>query len=58
MMAHHTGQSVDKVTEDTERDNFMDADESKSYGLIDEVWTKGHRTITLDRVVLILSSSL
>jgi ATP-dependent Clp protease protease subunit len=40
LMAKHTGQSVDKVTEDTERDNFMSADESKEYGLIDEVLDK------------------
>ena len=40
LMAHHTGQSVDKITEDTERDNFMDAEESKTYGLIDEVLDK------------------
>ena len=40
LLAHHTGQSVDKVTEDTERDNFMDAEESKVYGLIDEVLDK------------------
>jgi ATP-dependent Clp protease protease subunit len=39
-MAKHTGQSVDKVTEDTERDNFMSAEESKEYGLIDEVLDK------------------
>jgi ATP-dependent Clp protease protease subunit len=39
-MAHHTGQSVDKVTEDTERDNFMSAEESKEYGLVDEVLDK------------------
>ena len=40
LMAHHTGQSVDRVTEDTERDNFMSADESKDYGLVDEVLDK------------------
>jgi ATP-dependent Clp protease protease subunit len=40
LMAKHTGQSVDKVTEDTERDNFMSAEESKDYGLIDEVLDK------------------
>ena len=39
-MAHHTGQDVDKVTEDTERDNFMSAEESKDYGLIDQVIDK------------------
>ena len=40
LLAHHTGQSVDKITEDTERDNFMDAEESMVYGLIDEVLDK------------------
>ena len=40
LLAHHTGQSVDKITDDTERDNFMDAEESKVYGLIDEVLDK------------------
>jgi ATP-dependent Clp protease protease subunit len=40
LMAHHTGQSVDKVTEDTERDNFMSAEESKEYGLVDQVLDK------------------
>ena len=40
LMAKHTGQSVEKVTEDTERDNFMSAEESKDYGLIDEVLDK------------------
>lgn len=39
-LAHHTGQSIEKVAEDTERDNFMNAEESKSYGLIDEVLDK------------------
>ena len=40
LMAKHTGQTVDKITEDTERDNFMSAEESKQYGLIDEVLDK------------------
>jgi ATP-dependent Clp protease protease subunit len=37
IMAHHSGQPVDKVALDTERDNFMSAEESKAYGLIDAV---------------------
>jgi len=37
LMAKHTGQPVKKVTEDTERDNFMSAEESKAYGLVDDV---------------------
>ena len=37
ILAHHTKQDIKKVTEDTDRDNFMSADEAKEYGLIDEV---------------------
>lgn len=40
LMAKHTGQTVKKVSEDTERDNFMSAEESKSYGLVDDVLDK------------------
>jgi len=37
ILARHTGQPLDKIAEDTERDNFMSAEESAEYGLIDEV---------------------
>lgn len=37
ILSCHTGQSVKKLTEDTERDNFMSALEAKKYSLIDEV---------------------
>lgn len=40
ILAHHTGQSLDKVAEDTERDNFMSADESTEYGMVDKVLGK------------------
>lgn len=40
LLAEHTGQSVEKVTQDTERDNFMTAREALRYGLIDKVITK------------------
>lgn len=33
----HTGQPVDRINQDTERDNFMSAEEAKEYGLIDQV---------------------
>ncbi|GGP18444.1 ATP-dependent Clp protease proteolytic subunit [Silvimonas iriomotensis] len=39
-MAFHTGQSLETLERDTDRDNFMSAEESKSYGLIDEVLVK------------------
>ena len=37
ILATNTGQSVEKITQDTERDNFMSAEEAKAYGLIDEI---------------------
>ena len=40
ILANHTGQSVDTIQNDTERDNFMDALTSKSYGLVDDVLDK------------------
>jgi ATP-dependent Clp protease, protease subunit len=40
IMADHTGQSIETISQDTERDNFMDADDALNYGLIDEVLSK------------------
>lgn len=37
ILVKHTGQSLDKIRLDTERDHFLSADEAKNYGLIDEV---------------------
>ncbi len=37
ILAKHTGQSLERISDDTERDNFMSADESVEYGLIDQV---------------------
>ncbi|MEX1033395.1 MAG: ATP-dependent Clp endopeptidase proteolytic subunit ClpP [Cellvibrionaceae bacterium] len=37
LMAHHTGRTVKQITTETERDHFMTAEESKKYGLVDEV---------------------
>lgn len=38
-MAENSGQPLEKVQVDTDRDNFMSADEAASYGLIDKVIT-------------------
>ena len=38
ILSARTGQSVERVTQDTERDNYMSADEARAYGLIDEVF--------------------
>ncbi len=40
LLAHHTGQPLDKIERDTDRDNFMSAAEAQVYGLIDEVVTQ------------------
>ncbi len=40
ILAANTGKSVDEIERDTERDNFLSAEEAKAYGLIDEVITK------------------
>ena len=39
LMAQHTGQPLEVIERDTERDRFMNAIQSKEYGLIDEVLT-------------------
>ncbi|MFA5632838.1 MAG: ATP-dependent Clp endopeptidase proteolytic subunit ClpP [Porticoccaceae bacterium] len=40
LMAEHTGQSLEKIALDTERDNFMSAEAAREYGLIDHVLDK------------------
>jgi ATP-dependent Clp protease protease subunit len=40
LLSRHTGQIIKKVEEDTDRDNFMSADEAAKYGLIDKVIKK------------------
>ena len=44
IMAKHTGQPIDRIRQDTERDYFMSGDQAKEYGLIDEVI---ERTVTV-----------
>ena len=39
ILAANTGQPYDVIAEDTERDNYMSAQEAKAYGLIDDVIT-------------------
>ncbi|MFZ4499686.1 MAG: ATP-dependent Clp endopeptidase proteolytic subunit ClpP [Burkholderiales bacterium] len=40
MLAEHTGQSVEAIERDTDRDNFLSAEAAKDYGLIDQVLTR------------------
>ncbi len=37
ILAHHTGQPIEKISKDTDRDFIMSADEARAYGIIDEV---------------------
>ncbi|HZU14780.1 MAG TPA: ATP-dependent Clp protease proteolytic subunit [Chloroflexota bacterium] len=39
ILAHHTGQPVDKIREDFSRDRFFTAEQAKEYGLVDEILT-------------------
>jgi len=38
ILGHHTGQAVEKIRRDSERDRFMSSEEAKAYGLIDDVF--------------------
>jgi ATP-dependent Clp protease protease subunit len=44
ILARHTGQNVEKIKHDTDRDNFMDYEEAVKYGLIDRVLEKRPET--------------
>ena len=37
ILAHHSGQPIERVARDTERDRYMTALQAKEYGLVDEV---------------------
>jgi ATP-dependent Clp protease protease subunit len=37
ILLHHTGQSLDRISKDTDRDFFMTAEQAKEYGIVDEV---------------------
>ncbi len=39
-LAEHTGQPIEKITEDTERDFFMSASEAMEYGIIDQIYNR------------------
>ena len=40
ILAERTGQGLEQIKQDTERDNFMTAEQAKAYGLVDEVMSK------------------
>ena len=44
ILADHTGQPIDRIARDTDRDFYMTAEEAKEYGVVDDILTK-HKTI-------------
>jgi ATP-dependent Clp protease protease subunit len=44
ILAKHTGQPMEKIERDTDRDNFMSAEQAVAYGLIDKVLTSAHKS--------------
>jgi ATP-dependent Clp protease, protease subunit len=40
ILARHTGQPIERIAKDTDRDRYLTASEAKEYGLVDEVLTK------------------
>ncbi|MEZ6130932.1 MAG: ATP-dependent Clp protease proteolytic subunit [Planctomycetaceae bacterium] len=49
MLAEHTGQPVERIAKDTQRDYYMTAQQSKEYGLVDEVLEKSAKAKDKDR---------
>jgi ATP-dependent Clp protease protease subunit len=49
ILANHTGQSMEKIKQDTDRDNFMTGEQAVAYGLIDDVLHKRGSTGTAER---------
>lgn len=50
ILSAHTGQSPERIMQDTERDNFMSAPEAKNYGLIDAVYDRRPGVVKLSEV--------
>jgi len=48
ILAKHTGKPIEAINKDTERDNFMSAEEAKAYGLVDDVLNYREKTLKKD----------
>jgi ATP-dependent Clp protease protease subunit len=46
VLAHHTGQPLDKIAKDTDRDYIMGAEEAIAYGMVDHVFTEGRQEVS------------
>ncbi len=50
ILARHTGQPVDKIVRDTERDLFMSPEDAKTYGIIDEVYSATDQSLISEAI--------
>jgi hypothetical protein len=50
ILARHTGQPVEKIVRDTERDLFMAPDDAKAYGIIDEVYSTPDQSLISEAI--------
>jgi ATP-dependent Clp protease protease subunit len=48
LLGKHSGQPMEKINVDTERDNFMSATEAKAYGLVDDVMAPKEKSVKKD----------
>jgi len=55
ILVHHTGQSMERISEDTERDFYMSSVEAKNYGIIDDIILREGVSLPLDRTDIDLS---
>src|SRR6266571_1511475 len=46
ILARHTGQTLERITQDADRDNFFSAEQAVEYGLVDEILTRGEEAIS------------
>jgi ATP-dependent Clp protease protease subunit len=53
LMSHHTGQPLERIEADTERDFFMSAEEAKNYGLIDQVISRQNLPVAGENVTIL-----
>jgi ATP-dependent Clp protease, protease subunit len=47
ILAHHTGQTVAKIHDDTDRDRYLSAQDARAYGIIDEIIVRDARTLAI-----------
>jgi ATP-dependent Clp protease protease subunit len=47
LLAHHTGQTLEKISKDTDRDFIMTAEEAKTYGMVDQIFSRAEKKLAL-----------